>query len=124
MISSVKLRYMTDSNFTDSSGRPRAVDTIIWGGLVAGILDATDGVIAFGLNGMSPIQVLQYIASGLLGPNSFKVDLQPRHWVPCFISSSRSLPPVSTTRHVSSCLLCTAKQRLGGLHSVWSSTSS
>ena len=75
MISSVKLRYMTDSNFTDSSGRPRAVDTIIWGGLVAGILDATDGVIVFGLNGMSPIQVLQYIASGLLGPNSFKGGL-------------------------------------------------
>jgi uncharacterized membrane protein YagU involved in acid resistance len=44
---------------------------ILWGGLVAGVLDAVDGVVAFGLTGLNPIQVLQYIASGLLGPSSF-----------------------------------------------------
>ena len=44
---------------------------ILWGGLVAGVLDATDGVVAFGLQGLNPIQVLQYIASGLLGKASF-----------------------------------------------------
>src|SRR6266446_8046202 len=45
---------------------------ILWGGLVAGVLDAVDGVVAFGTKGLNPIQVLQYIASGLLGPSSFQ----------------------------------------------------
>jgi len=44
---------------------------VLWGGLIAGVLDAVDGVVAFGFNGLNPIQVLQYIASGLLGPSSF-----------------------------------------------------
>jgi uncharacterized membrane protein YagU involved in acid resistance len=48
---------------------------IFWGGLVAGLLDATDGVIAFGIKGMNPIQVLQYIASGALGDAAFKGGL-------------------------------------------------
>jgi len=51
---------------------PRA---ILWGGLVAGVLDAVDGVVAFGLKGLNPIQVLQYIASGILGPSSFNGGL-------------------------------------------------
>jgi uncharacterized membrane protein YagU involved in acid resistance len=42
---------------------------------VAGVLDATDGVVAFGLEGMNPIQVLQYIASGALGKASFEGGL-------------------------------------------------
>ena len=42
---------------------------------MAGTLDAIDGVVAFGLKGMNPIQVLQYIASGLLGADSFKGGL-------------------------------------------------
>src|SRR5437899_3127503 len=48
---------------------------ILWGGLVAGVLDAVDGVVAFGLKGLNPLQVLQYIASGLLGPSSFQGGL-------------------------------------------------
>ena len=48
---------------------------IFWGGLAAGVLDAVDGVIAFGTQGMNPIQVLQYIASGLLGKASFEGGL-------------------------------------------------
>jgi hypothetical protein len=48
---------------------------ILWGGLVAGVLDATDGVVAFGLQGLNPIQVLQYIASGLLGKAAFSGGL-------------------------------------------------
>ena len=55
---------------------PRALDTIVWGGLLAGTLDAVDGVAAFGLKGMNPIQVLQYIASGLLGVASFQGGLK------------------------------------------------
>ena len=47
------------------------VQAIFWGGLVAGILDAVDGVIAFGTQGLNPIQVLQYIASGALGQSAF-----------------------------------------------------
>lgn len=48
---------------------------ILWGGLIAGVLDATDGVVAFGLKGMNPIQVLQYIASGALGAAAFQGGL-------------------------------------------------
>jgi len=44
---------------------------IFWGGLVAGTLDAIDGVIAYGTQGLNPIQVLQYIASGALGQSAF-----------------------------------------------------
>jgi hypothetical protein len=46
-----------------------------WGGLVAGILDAVDGVIVFGTQGLNPIQVLQYIASGALGKSAFQGGL-------------------------------------------------
>jgi hypothetical protein len=53
----------------------RAFDTILYGGSIAGTLDAIDGVVAFGLKSMNPIQVLQYIASGLLGVDSFKGGL-------------------------------------------------
>ena len=51
------------------------VQAIFWGGLVAGILDAVDGVIAFGTQGLNPIQVLQYIASGTLGKSAFQGGL-------------------------------------------------
>jgi uncharacterized membrane protein YagU involved in acid resistance len=43
--------------------------------LVAGTLDALDGVVFFGLHGLNPIQVLQYIASGLLGAAAFSGGL-------------------------------------------------
>jgi hypothetical protein len=66
---------MSDISAVREKGRPRAFDTIVWGGLVAGALDAVDGVVAFGFKGMNPIQVLQYIASGLLGPDSFRGGL-------------------------------------------------
>src|SRR5215469_13855450 len=48
------------------------VQSIFWGGLVAGTLDAVDGVIAYGMQGLNPIQVLQYIASGALGNSAFR----------------------------------------------------
>jgi len=49
---------------------------ILRAGLIAGGLDALDGVVAFGLVlGMSPLQVLQYIASGLLGRAAFSGGL-------------------------------------------------
>jgi hypothetical protein len=54
---------------------PHAFGTIFWGGLTAGVLDSVDAVIAFGLKGMNPIQVLQCIASGALGSDAFKGGL-------------------------------------------------
>ena len=51
------------------------VQAIFWGGLVAGTLDAVDGVIAYGTQGLNPIQVLQYIASGALGKSAFQGGL-------------------------------------------------
>jgi hypothetical protein len=48
---------------------------IVYATLLAGALDATDGVVFFGLHGLNPIQVLQYIASGLLGAQSFRGGL-------------------------------------------------
>jgi hypothetical protein len=48
--------------------RPRAIDTIVYGGLVAGLLDVLDGVVIFVAQGRDPITWLQYVASGALGP--------------------------------------------------------
>jgi uncharacterized membrane protein YagU involved in acid resistance len=46
---------------------------IFCGGLIAGILDATDGFVAYYLAaGFSPIQVLQFIASGFYGAAAFE----------------------------------------------------
>jgi hypothetical protein len=48
---------------------------IIYATLVVGVLDAADGVVFRGLQGQNPIQVLQYIASSLLGARSFSGGL-------------------------------------------------
>jgi len=48
---------------------------ILYATLVAGVLDAADGVVFRGLQGQNPIQVLQYIASSLLGTRSFSGGL-------------------------------------------------
>lgn len=53
-------------------GQPRARDTILYGGLTAGVLDITDAVVTSLLVGSSPGRMLQYIASGLLGPRSYE----------------------------------------------------
>jgi uncharacterized membrane protein YagU involved in acid resistance len=64
------------STATNSSKRSvTALYAILWGGLVAGILDAVDGVIAFGTQGLNPIQVFQYIGSGALGQSAFRGGL-------------------------------------------------
>jgi hypothetical protein len=62
---------MTSSVAISRQGTLRAFDTIVWGGLTAGVLDSIDAVIAFGFKGMNPIQVLQYVASGALGNDAF-----------------------------------------------------
>jgi len=45
---------------------------ILLGGLLAGVLDLTAAFISSSLRGVKPVRVLQFIASGLLGPDSFK----------------------------------------------------
>ena len=66
-------------NTTNSNPGPLAnplIKAIVLGGVVSGVLDATDGVVAFGLHDhLNPVQVLQYIASGALGDSSFKGGL-------------------------------------------------
>ncbi len=48
---------------------------ILFGGLVAGTLDITDAFVYSGLRGVSPVRVLRYIASGLLGPDALSAGL-------------------------------------------------
>jgi uncharacterized membrane protein YagU involved in acid resistance len=46
---------------------------IFYGGLIAGILDAADGFVAYYFAaGLNPIQVLQFIASGFYGAAAFQ----------------------------------------------------
>lgn len=59
--------------FTNSPLTP--LGAILSGTLVAGLLDATDGVVAYGLMGLNPVQVLQFIASGAFGAASFQGGL-------------------------------------------------
>ena len=48
---------------------------LIYATLVVGALDAADGIVVRGLQGQNPIQVLQYIASSLLGARAFSGGL-------------------------------------------------
>ncbi|HTZ90025.1 MAG TPA: hypothetical protein VMA71_06785 [Alloacidobacterium sp.] len=51
-----------------SPPRPRAIPTILGGGLLAGLLDGTDAIIYFGLkSNVSAGRIFHYIASGLIG---------------------------------------------------------
>jgi|ERR1044071_4356361 hypothetical protein len=68
---------MTDTAFAHSGDdaaterRPRALDTILYGGLVVGILDGLFALIFYGLIlGAKPLRIFQSVASGLLGRES------------------------------------------------------
>jgi hypothetical protein len=52
--------------------KPNAGRTIVLGGLAAGVLDISAAFLNSGLNGRSPMFVLQSVASGLLGAESYK----------------------------------------------------
>jgi hypothetical protein len=60
---------MKTSNHIAASNQ--VLTAILRGGSVAGVLDALNGVIAYGFLGLNPIQVLQFIASGALGGAAF-----------------------------------------------------
>jgi hypothetical protein len=51
--------------------RPRAFETIIYGGLIVGVLDFLDATIFNAVRGVSPSRVWQFVASGVLGRASF-----------------------------------------------------
>jgi hypothetical protein len=56
---------------TSSPGGARAYQTILLGGLIAGTLDIIAACTqAWLLNGVTPVRVAQYIASGALGPSA------------------------------------------------------
>lgn len=57
------------------SGRLFLLKPIVIGGLVAGALDILDAFVFFGLRGVSPVTILQSIASGLLGREAFQGGL-------------------------------------------------
>ncbi len=53
--------------------RPRAFDTILYGGLVIGILDGLFALVFYGLIlGATPMRIFQSVASGLLGKASYE----------------------------------------------------
>jgi hypothetical protein len=47
-------------------------ETIVYGGLTAGLLDACDAVVFFGARGVRPDRIAHSIASGVLGEASFE----------------------------------------------------
>jgi len=57
---------------TTALEKPRAHRTIILGGLIAGSLDLLAAFVNSGIRGVSPVRVLQAIASGVLGAEAFK----------------------------------------------------
>src|SRR5918911_3598476 len=77
-VQTLEKNFMSDNAFTDSdddasrTGRPRALDTILYGGLVVGILDGLFALVFYGLIlGVKTLRIFQSVASGLLGRASF-----------------------------------------------------
>jgi hypothetical protein len=55
--------------------RARALDTIIFGGLIAGALDILDAFVVTMINGGTPVRVLHAIASGVIGPGAYEGNM-------------------------------------------------
>ncbi len=78
-----KEKIMGANTFTHSGDdastleRPRAFDTILYGGLVVGILDGLFALIFYGqILGAPPMRIFQSVASGLLGKASYEGGIQ------------------------------------------------
>jgi hypothetical protein len=56
--------------------KSKAYLAIFWGGLIAGALDITAACVTNGFRGISPIRVLQSVASGLFGRDSYRGGLK------------------------------------------------
>lgn len=48
------------------------IRAILTGGVIAGILDITFAFLFYGMHGLTPVRILQSVASGLLGKASFE----------------------------------------------------
>lgn len=55
-----------------SNEKSNALKAIVFGGLLAGVLDLTAACVNSGLRGVSPVRVFQAIAAGALGAESYK----------------------------------------------------
>ena len=55
--------------------KPKAIQAIAWGGLLAGGMDISAAFVTWGVRGVSPVRVLRSIASGLLGANAYQGGL-------------------------------------------------
>ncbi|HEX8249487.1 MAG TPA: hypothetical protein VF599_15010 [Pyrinomonadaceae bacterium] len=55
-----------------SPEKPNAFKAIVFGGLLAGVLDLAAACVNSGVSGVSPIRVFQAIASGWLGAESYR----------------------------------------------------
>ncbi len=55
--------------------KPKAIQAIAWGGLLAGVMDISAAFVTWGVRGVSPVRVLRSIASGLLGANAYQGGL-------------------------------------------------
>jgi|SRR5208282_5762981 len=62
---------LMNSAATIPDQKSRSRRAILWAGLTCGVMDITAASVVNGLLGVSPIRMLQGIASGLLGPRSF-----------------------------------------------------
>ncbi len=56
--------------------RPRAFETVLYGGLAVGVLEGLAAIVSAGLRGTEPLRVFQFIASGLLGVAAFSGGLR------------------------------------------------
>ncbi len=54
-----------------SSRRPNALRAIVAGGLLAGVLDLTAAIVTNRFRGIAPVRILQSIATGILGAESY-----------------------------------------------------
>ncbi len=55
--------------------KPKAWQAIACGGLLAGVMDISAAFVTWGVRGVSPVGILQSIASGLLGANAYQGGL-------------------------------------------------
>jgi hypothetical protein len=89
---------------TMPDSRPQYLKAIALACLVAGTLDIADALIFYGLRGISPVRILQGIASGVLGRAAFSQGTESvllglllhffiaTTWAAIYIFASRRLP--------------------------------